>query len=291
MTSIISIIISVVLLYIVNRVGGKDEKQLPKKPLLHLFLRGAAVTAVIIIISLVTDGWEETVLSGVFGISSDSIPYYFFDNFFFVALVEEGMKYIVIRSYLKKHNIVKYAHNSVSAAVAVGAGFAAVENILYILLGDSSLLLRTLFGLPGHTVYAVLMGYDIAKAIETADPKEKKKYYRRALVIPVLLHGFFDFSCDMLQVDIDALLFLLMLAAMLIIYIRFYIISAIKKIRETAKSDIPIVIPEAAVNFQEPVYPGAEQAVTNTYTQYQYPQQTFVSNDLHTPFDNNNSSQ
>ena len=236
MNIIISTAVCIALTAVVNKIGGNSEKRLPFKTIAKLFLGGFMSAVIILIVCMIFDDAKIGFISG-FGISDTGIVYHFINDFLFIALVEEIFKYIVLRGYMKKQGSVKYAHCAVVAGAAVAAGFAASENIMYLFI-DTSLVLRLLFGLTGHFVYAVFMGSELFKAAGAEDPAEKKKHELCALLIPFVMHGAYDFSCDLLQFDIDSILYLLMFLAMIIIYIRFYIIAAVKIVRETAKADI-----------------------------------------------------
>ena len=76
-------------------------------------------------------------------------------------------------------------------------GFAALENVLYVFEGGFGVaLLRALTSVPGHTIFAVYMGYHYGVA--------KKAWCARKIpltiagfaisfILPVLIHGFYDF--------------------------------------------------------------------------------------------------
>ena len=157
---IISTIACVIALTLINKVGGKGERQLTKKTLIPLFFRGLAAAVVILIFCLVWN--DDTFVTNLLGISNTSIVYLLIDNFLLTALVEEGFKYIALKTYLKKHDCIRCSHHAVVVATAVAAGFTAAENIFY-LMGDVGVLLRIVFGITGHYAYAVYMGYKTTK--------------------------------------------------------------------------------------------------------------------------------
>ncbi len=227
MNIIISTVMCIAVLHIIN-ILGKGKDKLPGKPLFSLFMMGAAAAVIIVVFSIVTGGNAE-ILTGL-GLSGTSAVYMLLDDFLLTALVEEGLKYIALRTYTGKRDLVKCRHHMITAAAAVAAGFTAAENILY-LFADAGLILRLVFGISGHFTYAIFMGDLIASANETDDPALKKKYLRRSLLIPLLMHGAYDFSCSLLQTDMDSFLYLLVLLVIVIVYIRFYIIAAIRKLK------------------------------------------------------------
>ncbi|MBQ7514659.1 MAG: PrsW family intramembrane metalloprotease [Schwartzia sp.] len=222
-----------------NRLAGK-EKRLPGKPLAHCFLLGVLAAVLIIIFSVVNSGWDRDILTGGLGLSEEDILFALINAFILTALMEEAFKYIGLRKYLKKHDCVRCPHQAVVASIAVGAGFTATENIVY-MSGDVGLLVRIIFGIFGHFVYAVYMGTNIAKAMQASDPSRKRRFWRRALIIPWLLHGIYDFSIALLQKDFEnPFLYLLIVMALFVVYIVFYVAGAFKRVRAASREDVQI---------------------------------------------------
>lgn len=114
-----------------------------------------------------------------------------------VALVEEGFKYYFLKKYTWKHPAFDYRFDAVVYAVCVSMGFAVIENIFYVLEHGLEVgIMRAFTSIPGHGMFAIYMGlyYGLAKLYE------KRGYWnrvqgelRKALWVPVLLHGFYDF--------------------------------------------------------------------------------------------------
>ena len=86
-------------------------------------------------------------------------------------------------------------------ATCVGLGFAGLENIFYVVSNIESLVsiavVRGLFSVPGHFFFAVYMGIYLGEA--KADEHEGEGYLldrhlTGSLLVPTLLHGFWDFS-------------------------------------------------------------------------------------------------
>lgn len=77
-------------------------------------------------------------------------------------------------------------------------GFATIENISYVVfryptnpyIGVS----RALLSVPAHMLFAVTMGYylSLAKYCEL-EPGKCREYMRKSLIMPIILHGIFDF--------------------------------------------------------------------------------------------------
>ncbi len=230
---IISTAMCIGLLVIFN-VCGKKNGRLPAKAIIHLVLLGLAAASVITIFAFVATDWDVWLLSGLFGLSSSNFFYLFIDNFILTALVEEGLKYLVLRLYLRKKDLIKNTYQGLVAASAVAAGFVAAENVIYI-LGESGLVLRLTFGIFGHFVYAVFMGTDIVKARLTEDTSKKRMLYLRALFLPVLLHGVYDFALSVLELEFDVFLYIFVFLNAVAVFVFFYIIGTIKKIRAAVR--------------------------------------------------------
>ena len=117
----------------------------------------------------------------------------FFMAFFVVGLGEEMLKYLVVVLYAFRKPCFNEPFDGIVYAVMVSLGFAAFENIFYVMEGGLSVaVLRMFTAVPMHAAFAVIMGYYIGLS----------KYYRGAartekslkgLVYAVLLHGLYDF--------------------------------------------------------------------------------------------------
>lgn len=148
----------------------------------------SAIVAILLAfpISLLLDKLQ---LPGVLGSSTTA--------FFAAAIPEEAAKFFMLWLVLRKNPFFDEHLDGVVYATCVGLGFAAFENILYIVqnLPDfvSVAVIRGLFSVPGHFFFAVAMGYYISMAhFAGATVKQKRKYFLLAYFIPVLLHGIFD---------------------------------------------------------------------------------------------------
>lgn len=116
-------------------------------------------------------------------------------------------------------------------AVFVSLGFAMVENIQYVMLyGTQVLISRAALAVPGHFLDAVAMGYfySLAKFF----PKKRLQYFILTLLVPILLHTIYDFllvvqSSDMSDV---VLIFINIAFYAFDILVWVYCIKKIKKI-------------------------------------------------------------
>lgn len=140
--------------------------------------------------------------------------YDFVHNFFGVALVEEGLKLIVLLWITRRTKDFNSLFDGIIYAVFVSLGFAAFENVLYVLEGGFEVaLLRAFLSVPGHMFFGVMMGYSYSiwsikdKIVRVEEilkregripanvPAFKKPGMVMCLVVPMCAHGFFNFCC------------------------------------------------------------------------------------------------
>lgn len=134
-----------------------------------------------------------------------------------VALVEEGLKFLAMFLLTRKNKNFNSLFDGIVYAVFVSLGFAAFENVLYVLEnGWMNALLRGVLSVPGHMFFAVLMGYYYSfwhiykkanvqerglkqAGLIPADAKEfsGKKFIVFSLLVPTVAHGIYDFCCTL----------------------------------------------------------------------------------------------
>ena len=117
-----------------------------------------------------------------------------------VAFSEEGAKYVLLKKRTWKEPEFNCQYDGVVYGVFVSLGFALWENINYVLsLGLSGALIRAVTAIPGHACFGVFMGtwYGMARRRAAAgDEAGSKRMRTRALLVPALLHGFYDFAAS-----------------------------------------------------------------------------------------------
>ena len=140
-------------------------------------------------------------LSAIFGMELDAEVYpsildAFADAFLLAAIPEELAKLIMLWLLLRKNPHYDEQFDGIVYAVCIGMGFAGIENIMYLSSGieDGSWIgigiSRALFSIPGHFLFAVLMGYYYSLYHFGIDRSAKAK--AMILVAPILAHGLFD---------------------------------------------------------------------------------------------------
>ena len=172
----------VIILYIYCK--DEYEKE-PRRLLLYNFLLGAIVSVLITtILYLGADSF--------FPLKDEySIIQQFFKAFLIVAVIEEFSKYIIVRYFAQPHKEFNEPFDGIMYAVMVSMGFAATENIIYVIEGGYQVaLMRAFTAVPAHATFAVLMGYFMGKA---KFAKNSYKYNLLGLFLAVLFHGTYDF--------------------------------------------------------------------------------------------------
>jgi len=114
------------------------------------------------------------------------------EAFFKAALIEKigafGFIYLVQR-YYPNFSIME----SVVSAMLLGLGFSLVENLFFAVnYGSSVMLVRLFMSVPLHLTTCGFIGYFMANKRLSETPIYHKFYIAKALVIPILFHGFFD---------------------------------------------------------------------------------------------------
>lgn len=121
----------------------------------------------------------------------------FLQTFLVVGVAEEGCKYFMLRKATWDNPNFNYRFDGIVYAVFVSLGFAALENVVYVLqYGPAVILSRGIFSIPGHCTFGIFMGLFYANS-KQADLYNSGLGHRRnqwlAFFVPVLLHGYYDF--------------------------------------------------------------------------------------------------
>ncbi len=223
---LLAVVPSIILFIAIWR-KDRIEKE-PSKLLWKLFRFGALTTVSAIIIGTL----GEKVFSFL---DPESMVYLLIDNMILTALVEEGGKYFVLKKFTWKDPAFDHTFDAVIYAVSASLGFATLENILYLFDADVSTgIARAIFSVPGHTIFAVFMGcyYGMAKRAQARGENGRmRSNLAKALIIPTLLHGFYDFCLES-GYDIFLLCFL--------VFEIVITVTAVRKVRKLSREDTAI---------------------------------------------------
>lgn len=236
------------------------KDRVEKEPI-GLLLKLFALGAILVFPAATIEGALTAMLEGFFlpetpilveeGINfynHEAYLYIFTDNTIGIALVEEGIKFLVLICLTRKSREFDSLFDGLIYAVFVSLGFAALENVFYVWqYGLDTGIMRAVLSVPGHMFFAVMMGYHYSmwhitdKAAETEKdlkaqgiiqsnlkPFSSKKEIALCLIIPTLAHGTYNSLCT-----IGTVWSTLMLYAFVI----FMYIHCFGKIRKMSKAD------------------------------------------------------
>ena len=208
----------------------KMDKIEPEPPgmILKMFIWGGLAT---IPAGLIEQFLSNTLMPAT-GYMSGSTEYNLIMFFVVVAVTEEGVKHFALRKGIWDSPEFNYRFDGVIYSVAVTLGFAAIENIEYVFnFGLNVAALRAVTSIPGHCIFGIYMGYYFGSARYFAFRNKKIRtgfYQFMSMLIPVLMHGFYDFCASSKSTGMT-LLFLM--------YIVILDVIAIRQVRKFAAND------------------------------------------------------
>lgn len=115
-----------------------------------------------------------------------------YNAFVSAAIPEEFCKLLMLYLCIWKDPHFDEYYDGLEYGAFVGLGFAGIENVLYVMqLGLAIAVGRAFFAVPAHFFFAIFMGYCFALA--RFRYSHRRKYLFLAYIIPVVLHGIYDF--------------------------------------------------------------------------------------------------
>ena len=121
-----------------------------------------------------------------------------FYSYIFIALIEEIWKFLMIYKVSYNNKEFDQAYDIILYSIYVGLGFATFENIIYV-IGNPNIitsLLRGITAVPAHVCFQTIMGY----YLYFSKNKNKENNILLSLIIPILLHGTYDFLIFVLNI-------------------------------------------------------------------------------------------
>ncbi|MCI5498050.1 MAG: PrsW family glutamic-type intramembrane protease [Clostridiales bacterium] len=210
-----------ILIWIVDRMDKLERE--PRSLLWGLFLRGMLAMFPILVLEVVADQFIDF-------FPWRPLVYLFLAYFVVPGFVEEGIKYRVLLRRTWRDPNFNYRFDGVVYAVFVSLGFAAVENVMYVLTsGFSTAIARAVFSIPGHAMFGVVMGAGIGRAKWLFDHQQREQAASarsRAWILAAILHGLYDF----LLVGFGWLFY---------VYFILLVIYVIRLLRQSAREDGP----------------------------------------------------
>ena len=216
--------------FLLRYIYRKDavEKE-PPMLLFTLLLLGVAAA----LVSIVLEYLGKSILSLLVDVNTPA--YTIILAFIVVSAVEEGAKYFFLKRRTWNDPSFNYRFDGIVYAVFISLGFAAFENISYVLgYGLTVAVTRAVLAIPGHMGFAVFMGhfYGRAKLHEhNGNIRGKRINLLAAYLSAVALHGFYD-ACAMIGNVLSTVLFIAFVAVMYIVVIRM--------VKRQSASDRPV---------------------------------------------------
>lgn len=121
----------------------------------------------------------------------------FYLSFILAGFTEEFFKRLVVMK--TAFNTVHYSEklDGIIYSVMASLGFATVENIMYVAISfkdDISVgITRAFLSVPAHMLFGITMGYYLSLSKFASSESESRKYYKKSLIVPMILHGTFNF--------------------------------------------------------------------------------------------------
>ncbi len=116
----------------------------------------------------------------------------FYNAFVVAAFSEELFKFLFLYGLIWKSKEFNEKFDGIVYATFISLGFAAVENVMYVFQHGAQVgITRALTAVPAHFLFGVSMGYFLG--IARFFTYRRPAMIRMALLIPMLLHGIYDF--------------------------------------------------------------------------------------------------
>ena len=246
-------------------VKDRAEKE-PVWLLLLLLGAGALITMPAAFLEEMLGKVQESFFSAAIVVGADgqrylgTTAYYLYHivrNFMIVGVVEEGLKLLVTWLITRNSKQFNSLFDGVVYCCFTSLGFAAAENVMYVFnYGWSAAWIRAFTAVPGHLFFGVLMGcgysvwhiYRSAAQIERQFVREKrilrgpgedftrKHLLTNCFVLPVIVHGAYDYCCSLAS-TLSTVLFYLLLAALY-----FFCFRRVKRVSAADTSSVKLAM-------------------------------------------------
>lgn len=116
----------------------------------------------------------------------------FYEPFITMGFLEEFFKWFILFYTVYQHVSFDEPYDGIVYGAAVSLGFATVENIFYLFANGLEYAFgRALLPVSSHALFGVIMGYYFGKSKFSTGSKNKWLLF--SLLIPVLLHGSYNY--------------------------------------------------------------------------------------------------
>lgn len=193
----------------------KDTEKEPLNLLVKCFIGGCLITIPIMI-------FEQFL--GRFNVFDSALLRSFYDAFIVAAIVEEGVKFLFLNHIIWDRREFNQHYDGIVYAVFVSLGFALVENVMYVAeYGFGVAVVRALLSVPTHGLLGVCMGYFYALA--KFSPKNRSGLLLLSFLVPMLIHGLYDFVLMYLNVNNNVGVALVLFIVFVVLMICLWIVA------------------------------------------------------------------
>lgn len=164
----------------------KDNRPEPNKWLWAAVGLGVLICPVLFLLAFL--GWPV--------IEADSLWTAFLTSFVTSAVPEECLKFMALLILARCCKHFDEYFDGIVYAVCIGMGFAGLENIMYVIGYEEWIyvsITRALLSVPMHYFFAIIMGTFFS--LGWFDKRNRKVYFSAALLLPIIVHGIYDFLC------------------------------------------------------------------------------------------------
>ena len=187
----------------------KDAHPEPKKMIFKVFLGGALMGPIAILLELAalralstSPDWPA-----FFATLYQNTNFLLLNVLLFAPLIEELLKYLVVKWQVLKNPAFDEPFDAMLYLVISGLGFAAIENLLSLLLTSnltlqaalSQTLARFLSATFLHTLSSGILGYFLARSL--LDFKKRYLIFGLGFILAVAFHSFYNYLAWLLEIN------------------------------------------------------------------------------------------
>ena len=237
---------------------ARDAFPEPPKVLWTTFFLGMLIVAPVLLFA-----WPVYMLAEAI---DTALLHGFVAAFFGAAIPEEIFKLLVLWGYSMRQSAFDEPMDGIVYGATASLGFATLENILYVSSeGGATAIMRAFTAVPGHAFLGAIMGYYVGRARFTPDRGERRALMGKALVIPILLHGAYNFpllSANALeQPDSAAAIPVFLLLILVPVVLAVEVLWTARLVRDGRRAQLAGGPPPAAAVAQPAPEPAAPAAV------------------------------
>ncbi len=182
----------------------------PRTTLWATFGLGALITLPVIVLFFPL----SIVLSVIASSTGNALLFTLVQAFLTSAILQETFKYLVLANFSCQRKRLAEPFDGVVYGVVASLGIATLECIAYVSEGDvTGALLRAFTSVPLHCALGAIMGYYIARSV--FDPTPWSRRLLLAYVVPVVLHGLYDFPLLLGALPLVPLSFVVLIGALI----------------------------------------------------------------------------